>query len=123
MQTSVPELADLSKEPPEVIEEYGAEAGKESFANNCLMTRRLLERGVRFVQLCDAGWDHHYNIPRALPRKCEQVDKPVAALIRDLRRRGMLADTILVLAGEFGLTPYCEGPLAFDSYGRDHNAL
>ncbi|HEU4417983.1 MAG TPA: DUF1501 domain-containing protein [Planctomycetota bacterium] len=123
MQTSVPELADLSKEPPEVIEEYGAEAGKESFANNCLMARRLLERGVRFVQLCDAGWDHHYNIPRVLPRKCEQVDKPVAALIRDLRRRGMLDDTIVVFAGEFGRTPYCEGPLAFDSYGRDHNAL
>ncbi|HEX5051867.1 MAG TPA: DUF1501 domain-containing protein [Planctomycetota bacterium] len=123
MQTSVPELADLSKEPPELLEEYGAEIGKESFANNCVLARRLLERGVKFVQLCDAGWDHHYDIPNVLPRKCEQVDKPTAALIRDLRRRGMLDDTIVVFAGEFGRTPYCEGPLAFDNYGRDHNAL
>jgi hypothetical protein len=99
MQTSVPELADLSQESPEVLEEYGAEPGKESFANN------------------------HFNIPRVLPRKCEQVDKPTAALIKDLKRRGMLDDTIVVFAGEFGRTPYCEGPLAFDSYGRDHNNL
>jgi hypothetical protein len=123
MQTSVPELTDLSQEPPELMEEYGAEAGKDSFANNCLLARRLLERGVKFVQLCDAGWDHHFNIPRVLPRKCEQVDKPTAALIKDLKRRGMLDDTIVVFAGEFGRTPYCEGPLAFDTYGRDHNAL
>lgn len=123
MQTSVPELTDLSQEPPEIMEEYGAEAGKDSFANNCLLARRLLERGVKFVQLCDAGWDHHFNIPRVLPRKCEQVDKPTAALIKDLKRRGMLDDTIVVFAGEFGRTPYCEGPLAFDTYGRDHNAL
>lgn len=123
MQLSVPELVDLSKESPETLEEYGAEPGKESFANNCLLARRLLERGVKFVQLCDAGWDHHFNIPRVLPKKCEQVDKPTAALIRDLKRRGMLDDTIVVFAGEFGRTPYCEGPLAFDSYGRDHNAL
>ena len=123
MQTSVPELADLSQESTETLEEYGAEAGKESFAANCILARRLLERGVKFVQLCDAGWDHHFNIPKVLPRKCEQVDKPTAALIRDLKRRGMLDDTIVVFAGEFGRTPYCEGPLAFDSYGRDHNAL
>lgn len=123
MQTSVPELADLSQETQETLDEYGAEAGKESFASNCILARRLLERGVKFVQLCDAGWDHHFNIPKALPRKCEQVDKPTAALIRDLKRRGMLDDTIVVFAGEFGRTPYCEGPLAFDSYGRDHNAL
>ena len=75
------------------------------------------------MQLGDAGWDHHFNIPRVLPRKCEQVDKPTAALIRDLKQRGMLDDTIVVFAGEFGRTPYCEGPLAFDTYGRDHNNL
>jgi uncharacterized protein (DUF1501 family) len=88
-----------------------------------VLARRLLERGVRFVQVCDAGWDHHFNIPRVLPKKCEQVDKPTAALIKDLKRRGMLDDTIVMFAGEFGRTPYCEGPLAFDTYGRDHNAL
>jgi hypothetical protein len=123
MQTSVPELADLTQESQQTLDEYGAEIGKESFANNCLLARRLLERGVRFVQLCDAGWDHHFDIPRVLPKKCEQVDKPTAALLRDLKRRGMLDDTIVVFCGEFGRTPYCEGPLAFDSYGRDHNAL
>jgi len=123
MQTSVPELADLKQEPPELLEEYGAEIGRPSFANNCVLARRLLERGVRFVQVCDAGWDHHYDIPRVLPKKAEQVDKPTAALLRDLKRRGMLDDTIVVFAGEFGRTPYCEGPLAFDTYGRDHNAL
>lgn len=123
MQTSVPELADLTDEPDELLEDYGAVRGESSFANNCLLARRLLERGTRFVQLCDAGWDHHFNIPRVLPRKCEQVDKPAAALIRDLKQRGMLDDTIVVFAGEFGRTPYCEGPLAFDNYGRDHNNL
>ena len=123
MQTAVPELADLAQEPQEVLDEYGATPGEPSFAANCLLTRRLLERGVRFVQLCDAGWDHHYNIPKVLPKKCEQVDKPTAALLRDLKQRGMLDDTIVVFAGEFGRTPYCEGPLAFDTYGRDHNAL
>jgi len=123
MQTSVPDLADLKDEPQELLDDYGAEPGEDSFANNCLLARRLLERGVRFVQLCDAGWDHHFNIPRVLPKKCEQVDKPTAALIRDLKQRGMLDDTIVVFAGEFGRTPYCEGPLSFDSYGRDHNAL
>jgi uncharacterized protein (DUF1501 family) len=123
MQTSVPELADLSQESAATLAEYGAEPGVESFASNCILARRLLERGVRFVQLCDAGWDHHYNIPKVLPKKAEQVDQATAALIRDLKRRGMLDDTIVVFAGEFGRTPYCEGPLAFDSYGRDHNAL
>jgi len=123
MQTSVPELADLSDEPDELLDDYGAVPGESSFANNCLLTRRLLERGVKFVQLCDAGWDHHFNIPRALPNKTEQVDRPTAALIRDLKNRGMLDDTIVVFAGEFGRTPYCEGPMSHDSYGRDHNNL
>ena len=123
MQTAVPELADLSQEPQDVLDDYGAVPGEPSFAANCLLARRLLERGTRFVQLCDAGWDHHYNIPKVLPKKCEQVDKPTAALLRDLKRTGLLDDTIVVFAGEFGRTPYCEGPLAFDTYGRDHNAL
>lgn len=123
MQTSVPELNDLSKEPADVLEQYGAEPGKDSFANNCLLARRLAERGVRFIQICDGGWDHHYNIPVILKKKMEDTDKPVAALIRDLKDRGMLDDTIVIFAGEFGRTSYCEGPLAFNTYGRDHNQL
>ena len=123
MQLSVPELNDLSKEPPEVLEAYGAEPGKESFASNCILARRLLERGVRFVQLCDGNWDHHFNIPTVLPKKCDDVDRPTAAFIKDLKERGLLDDTIVIFTGEFGRTPYCEGPLAFNSYGRDHNNL
>src|SRR5438067_2392890 len=97
MQTSVPELTDLSKEPADVLAQYGAEPGKESFANNCLLARRLAERGVRFIQLMDGGWDHHYNIPVLLKQKMEQADKPVAALLRDLKDRGMLEDTLVIL--------------------------
>jgi hypothetical protein len=123
MQTSVPELNDLSKEPADVLEQYGAEPGKESFANNCLLARRLAERGVRFIQICDGGWDHHYNIPVILKKKMEDTDKPVAALLRDLKDRGLLEDTMVIMAGEFGRTSYCEGPLAFNTYGRDHNQL
>lgn len=123
MQLSVPELTDISKEPQEILDLYGAEPGKESFANNCLLARRLLERGVKFVQLCDGGWDTHFNIPTVLPKKFEQVDRPTSALLKDLKERGLLDDTIVVFTGEFGRTPYCEGPLAFNSYGRDHNNL
>ncbi len=123
MQTSVPELTDLSKEPQDVLDLYGAEPGKVSFANNCLLARRLAERGTRFIQICDGGWDHHFRIPTALPKKCEDVDKPTAALISDLKERGLLDDTIVMFTGEFGRTAYCEGPLSFDSYGRDHSAL
>ena len=123
MQTSVPELSDLSKETPETLEMYGADPKRQSYANNCLLARRLVERGVRFVQICDGGWDHHFNIPRRLPQKCEQVDKPTAALITDLKERGLLDDTIVLFTGEFGRTAYCEGPLSYRTYGRDHNAL
>lgn len=123
MQTSVPELADLSKEPADVLEQYGAEPGKESFANHCLLARRLAERGVRFIQIMDGGWDHHYNIPVILKKKMEEADKPIAALLRDLKDRGMLEDTLVVFCGEFGRTSYCEGPLSFASYGRDHQQL
>ena len=123
MQTSVPELTDLSKEPAEVLEQYGAEPGKESFANNCLLARRLAERGVRFIQLMDSGWDHHYNIPVILKKKMEEVDKPIAALLGDLKQSGLLEDTLVIFCGEFGRTSYCEGPMSFASYGRDHQQL
>jgi uncharacterized protein (DUF1501 family) len=123
MQTSVPDLTDLSKEPADVLEQYGAEPGKESFANNCLLARRLAERGVRFIQLMDGGWDHHYNIPVVLKQKMEGADKPIAALLRDLKHRGMLEDTIVIFCGEFGRTSYCEGPMSFATYGRDHQQL
>jgi hypothetical protein len=123
MQTSVPELADLSKEPADVLEQYGAEPGKETFANNCLLARRLAERGVRFIQIMDGGWDHHYNIPVVLKKKMEEADKPIAALLRDLKNRGMLDDTLVIFCGEFGRTSYCEGPMSFASYGRDHQQL
>jgi hypothetical protein len=123
MQTSVPELTDLSKEPADVLEQYGAEPGKESFANNCLVARRLAERGVRFIQIMDSGWDHHDNIPVMLKRKMEEADKPIAALLGDLKSSGMLEDTLVIFCGEFGRTSYCEGPLSFASYGRDHQQL
>ncbi len=122
MQSSVPELADISKESPEVLKKYGAQPGQTSFANNCLLARRLCERGVRFIQVADGGWDHHGNIPRALPNKCEQVDKPASALLSDLEESGMLEDTIVMFTGEFGRTSYCEGSLSYRTYGRDHNA-
>jgi hypothetical protein len=123
MQTSVPELTDLSKEPTDVLEQYGAEPGKETFANNCLLARRLAERGVRFIQIMDGGWDHHYNIPVLLKKKMEEADKPIAALLRDLKFRGMLEDTLVIFCGEFGRTSYCEGPMSYASYGRDHQQL
>ncbi|MCZ6597959.1 MAG: DUF1501 domain-containing protein [Planctomycetota bacterium] len=121
MQLSVPELTDLSKEPEQVLERYGAKADEPSFARNCVLARRLLERGVRFVQLLDRGWDHHYGLPKIIERKCKETDKPTAALLEDLEQRGMLDDTVIVFAGEFGRTPYCEGKFSRKSYGRDHN--
>jgi hypothetical protein len=123
MQTSVPELTDLSKEPADVLERYGAEPGKETFANNCLLARRLAERGVRFIQLMDGGWDHHYDIPNALRKKMEEADKPIAALLQDLKSGGLLEDTLVVFCGEFGRANYCEGPMSSASYGRDHHQL
>jgi hypothetical protein len=123
MQTSVPELADLSKEPADVLDRYGAEPGKESFANNCLLARRLAERGVRFIQLMDSGWDHHGGIPTLLKKKMEGADRPIAALLRDLKDRDMLEDTLVIFCGEFGRTSYCEGPMSFANYGRDHQQL
>jgi len=123
MQLSVPELTDLSSESKELLESYGAEEGQPSFAQNCVLARRLVERGARYVQLIDGGWDHHGGIARSLPRKCEQIDKPTAALISDLKQRGLLDETLVILVSEFGRTPHCEGGLSSQSYGRDHHPL
>src|SRR4051812_49149620 len=108
MQTSVPELMDIRSEPRHVHELYGTEPGKVSFANNCLLARRMVERGVRFVQLFDESWDHHGNLFQSLPNKCRQVDRPIAALLKDLRRRGLLDSTLVVWAAEFGRTPMAQ---------------
>lgn len=123
MQTSVPELTDLASEPKEMLARYGAEADKGSFASNCLLARRLIERGTRFVQLIDGGWDMHDNVPGELPRKARQVDQPLGALISDLDERGLLDDTLILVASEFGRTPHCQGAFNRNSYGRDHHPL
>lgn len=126
MQTSVPELTDISKEPAEVHQLYGTEPGKRSFANNCLLARRLVERGVRFVQLYHRGWDNHgdsseNDINHGLSRLCKQTDQAAAALIKDLKRRGLLEDTIVVWGGEFGRTPMNESRGGVPYPGRDHH--
>ena len=119
MQSSVPELMDISSEPKHIHEMYGTSPGKTSFANNCLLARRLVERGVRFVQLFDQGWDHHGNLNKALPTKCKQVDRPAAALLRDLKQRGLLDETLVVWASEFGRTPMLQNDPV--TGGRDHH--
>lgn len=121
MQTAVPELAELANEPKHILELYGAEPGRASFANNCLLARRLIERGVRFVQLYDKDWDHHQDLPKKLPVKCQDTDRACAALIKDLAQRGLLEDTLVVWGGEFGRTTYCQGGLTAENYGRDHH--
>ena len=122
MQAAVPELTDLSKEPEWVFKLYGPEARKPgTFAYSCLLSRRLLERGVRFVQLFHRGWDQHGNVAGDLPKQCYDVDQPQAALIQDLKQRGLLDDTLLVWGGEFGRTIYCQGGLTKQNYGRDHH--
>jgi hypothetical protein len=124
MQTSAPELTDLSKEDPKTLEMYGAKPGESSFANNCLLARRLLERGVRFVNLYHADWDHHSDVAGGLKTQCELTDKPSAALIKDLKQRGMLDDTLVVWGGEFGRTPMVETNAAIGrSMGRDHHPV
>src|SRR5262245_21461255 len=126
MQVSVPEVMDISRESPAILEEYGAKPGDASFANNCLLARRLLEQGVRFVQLFDWGWDFHGTNPKedirdGLTQKCATTDRPVAALIKDLKRRGLLDETLIVWGGEFGRTPFREGRTAASQIlGRDH---
>ncbi len=122
MQTSVPELTDISDEPDSTFELYGEKARTPgTFAANCLLARRMAERGVRFIQLFHRGWDQHGDLPRILPLQCKDVDQASAGLVRDLRRRGMLDDTLVVWGGEFGRTVYCQGKLSKDRYGRDHH--
>jgi hypothetical protein len=122
MQTSVPELTDMSKEPASVLEMYGPDAHKPgSFASNCILARRLAERGVRFIQLFHRGWDQHNNLPKDIRWQCEDTDQPSAALVEDLRQRGMLDDTLVVWGGEFGRTVYSQGTLTDTNYGRDHH--
>jgi hypothetical protein len=126
MQSSVPELMDISKEPESIHEMYGTEPGKKSFANNCLLARRLVERGVRFVQLYHRGWDTHgsdegNDIKHALRDRCKETDQAAAALIKDLKQRGLLDETIVVWGGEFGRTPMNEGRGGSPWPGRDHH--
>jgi Protein of unknown function (DUF1501) len=122
MQTSVPELTDLSKEPESTFELYGPDSRKPgTYAANCLLARRLAERGVRFIQLYHRGWDQHNDLPRDIALQSKGVDQPSAALVLDLKQRGMLDDTLVVWAGEFGRTVYCQGKLTSTNYGRDHH--
>ena len=126
MQMSVPEVMDITRESAATLDNYGAKPGEASFANNCLLARRLVEQGVRFVQLFDWGWDFHGTNPGedirdGLTKKCATMDRPVAALLKDLRQRGLLDETLVVLGGEFGRTPFREGRTAKgDILGRDH---
>jgi hypothetical protein len=122
MQTSVPELADISDEDPKTLDLYGPEVKRQgSYAYNCLLARRLAERGVRFVQLFHRGWDQHVKLPEQITAQCRDTDQPTAALISDLKQRGLLDDTLVVWGGEFGRTVYCQGTLTADDYGRDHH--
>jgi len=122
MQTSVPELVDLSDEPKHILDMYGPDVHKPgTFAHQCLLARRMAERDVRFVQIFHRGWDQHGKLPTDLPNQCRDVDQPCAALIRDLKQRGMLDDTLVVWGGEFGRTIYCQGRLTKTDYGRDHH--
>jgi hypothetical protein len=122
MQTSVPELTDISGEPTSTFDLYGEDARTPgTFAWNCLLARRLCERGVRFVQLFHRGWDQHVLLPKNIAIQCRMTDQPTAALIQDLKQRGLLEDTLVVWGGEFGRTVYCQGKLTPDDYGRDHH--
>jgi hypothetical protein len=122
MQTSVPELTDISREPRRVLDMYGPNVRKPgTFAANCLLARRLAERGVRFIQLFHRGWDQHLHLPKQIAGQCSDTDQPSAALISDLKQRGLLEDTLVVWGGEFGRTVYCQGRLTRDDYGRDHH--
>jgi len=122
MQTSVPELMDISREPDSVFEMYGPDSRKPgTYAANCLLARRLAERNVRFIQLYHRGWDQHFDLPRDLTLQCKGTDQASAALVQDLKQRGLLEDTLLVWGGEFGRTVYCQGTLTETNYGRDHH--
>src|SRR2546423_2343405 len=122
MQSSVPDVTDLSKEPDSIFQMYGPDSRKPgSFAANCLLARRLAERGVRFIQLYHQGWDQHGNLPKDIRNQTRETDQPSAALIKDLKQRGMLEDTLVIWGGEFGRTCYSQGTLTKDNYGRDHH--
>jgi hypothetical protein len=122
MQTSVPEIMDTKNEPDYIYDLYGADSREPgTYAANCLLARRLAERGVKFIQLYHRDWDHHGNLPRAIPRQCKETDQATAALIMDLKQRGLLEDTLVIWGGEFGRTSYSQGKLTEDNYGRDHH--
>ncbi len=122
LQTAAPELFDFSKETAGTLAMYGDQVNTPgSFAANCLLARRMAERGVRFIQLFHRGWDHHLNLPRLIRQKCAQVDQPSAALVADLKQRGLLEDTLVIWAGEFGRTSFCQGDFTGANYGRDHH--
>src|SRR5690606_21185554 len=123
MQASVPELADISDEPEHVLEMYGPQVRQPgTYARNCLLARRLSERGVRFIQLMHSGWDQHLNLPTQLEEQCRDTDQPSAALVKDLKQRGLLDDTIVVWGGEFGRTVFCQGDMDNKKiHGRDHH--
>jgi len=122
MQTSVPELTDISREPQSALELYGPDVRTPgTFAYNCLLARRMAERGVRFVQLYHRGWDQHGNLPKRIKEQARDTDQPSAALVQDLKQRGLLDDTLVIWGGEFGRTTYCQGKIEKDNYGRDHH--
>ena len=122
MQSSVPELMDLSREPEHVFERYGPDSRRPgTYAANCLLARRLAERDVRFVQLFHRGWDQHQDLPRDIRLQARDTDQASAALVQDLKERGMLEDTLVIWGGEFGRTVYCQGKLSETNYGRDHH--
>ena len=123
MQASVPELTDFSTEPAHILEMYGPDVHRQgSYAYNCLMARRLIERGVRYVQLMHAGWDHHRNLTSQFAIQCKDTDQPSAALVKDLKQRGLLDDTLVIWGGEFGRTPFLQGDFAdVKAWGRDHH--
>ena len=122
MQSSVPELVDISSEPQHILDLYGEDVQKPgTFGNNCLLARRMIERDVRFVQIFHRGWDHHGDLPTNIRRQTKEVDQPAWALVQDLKRRGLLDDTLVIMGGEFGRTIYSQGLLKRDNYGRDHH--
>jgi hypothetical protein len=122
MQASIPEAANFADEPEHILDEYGPDVRSPgSYAANCLLARRLVERGVRFVQLYHPGWDHHGGIQSGIATQCRETDQPSAALVSDLKRRGLLDDTLVIWGGEFGRTNYCQGKLGAGEFGRDHH--
>lgn len=122
MQSAIPEIADMSDEPESVFQEYGPDAKNPgSFASNCIMARRLVEKGVQFVQLYHQGWDQHGSLPKGIKQQCKETDQPSAALVNDLKRRGLLEDTLVIWGGEFGRTNYCQGRFNGKNFGRDHH--